>query len=111
MKFWIDAQLPPQLAQWLMMTFSVEATSLRELGLRDAQDREIFEMAKTKGIVIITKDSDFIELVTRFGTPPQILWITCGNVTNRNLKKLLTNTFPQALQLLQGGERIVEISN
>ena len=111
MKFWIDAQLPPQLAQWLMITFSVEATSLRDLGLRDAQDREIFEMAKIEGTVIITKDSDFIELVTRFGTPPQILWITCGNVTNRNLKKLLINTFPQALELLQGGEKIVEISN
>lgn len=110
MKFWIDAQLPPQLAPWLMITFAVEATSLRDLGLRDAQDLEIFEMAKTEGTVIITKDSDFIELVTRFGTPPQILWITCGNVTNRNLKKLLTKTFTQALQLLQAGERIVEIS-
>ena len=94
-----------------MITFSVEATSLRELGLRDAQDREIFEMAKIEGTVIITKDSDFIELVTRFGTPPQILWITCGNVTNRNLKKLWITTFPQALELLQGGEKIVGISN
>lgn len=111
MKFWIDAQLPPQMAQWLMMTFAVEATSLRDLGLRDAQDIEIFEMAKIEGTVIITKDSDFIELVTRFGTPPQILWVTCGNVTNRNLKKIFTNTFSQALQLLQGGERIVEISD
>ncbi|MGK7884775.1 MAG: DUF5615 family PIN-like protein [Crocosphaera sp.] len=64
MKFWIDAQLTPQLAQWLMITFSVQATSLRELGLRDAQDREICEMAQTEGTVIITKDSDFIELVT-----------------------------------------------
>ncbi|MGB5768455.1 MAG: DUF5615 family PIN-like protein [Crocosphaera sp.] len=92
------------------MTFAVEAISLKDLGLRDAQDSEIFQSAKIEGSVIITKDSDFIELVTRFGTPPQILWITCGNVTNRNLKKLLTNTFPQALQLLQKGEKVVEIS-
>ena len=40
MKFWIDAQLPPLLADWLANQFSVEATSLRELGLRDAMDME-----------------------------------------------------------------------
>jgi predicted nuclease of predicted toxin-antitoxin system len=46
MKFWIDAQLPPQLAFWLNSTFNVEAISLRDLGLRDAQDWEIFQRAK-----------------------------------------------------------------
>lgn len=111
MKFWIDAQLPPQLAQWLRITFSVEATSLRELGLRDAQDIEIFERAKIEGIVIVTKDSNFIELAMRFGTPPQILWVTCGNVTNRYLKSLFSETFLQALRLLEEGEMIVEIGD
>ncbi len=111
MKFWIDAQLPPQLAQWLTTEFEVEATSIRDLGLRDAQDLEIFKTAQIPDTVIITKDSDFIELVMRFGIPPQILWVTCGNVTNRNLRKLFTDTFPQALQLLKQGEYIVEISD
>jgi predicted nuclease of predicted toxin-antitoxin system len=114
MKFWIDAQLPPQLARWLTETFSVEAFSLRELGLRDAEDREIFEKAKAESadnIVIITKDRDFIELVYRFDSPPQILWVTCGNVTNRYLKILFTNTFINAVQLLEAGENIVEITD
>lgn len=93
MKFWIDAQLPSQLAEWLMATFAVEAISLRDLRLRDASDLEIFESAKSESI-IVTKNSDFIELVTYFGMPPQILWVTCGNVTNRNLKKLFIGTFP-----------------
>ena len=53
MKFWIDAQLPPQLARWLTETFSVEAFSLRELGLRDAEDREIFEKAKAESVEIL----------------------------------------------------------
>jgi len=42
MKIWIDAQLPPTLARWLSKTFDVETTALRELGLRDAKDVEIF---------------------------------------------------------------------
>ncbi len=111
MKLWIDAQLPPTLSYWLNDNFAVEATALRELQLRDAQDTEIFEAARIANAVIMTKDSDFVDLVCRLGTPPQILWLTCGNVTNRNLRQLLTATLPDALEQLRRGEAIVEISN
>ena len=70
----------------------ITAISLKELSLRDAKDIEIFEAAKFANAVIMTKDSDFVDLVCRLGTPPQILWMTCGNVTNRNLRRLLTAT-------------------
>lgn len=45
MKIWVDAQLPPTLASWLTETFGLEARPLRDLGLRDAQDIEIFAAA------------------------------------------------------------------
>ena len=96
MKFWIDAQLPPKLASWLKVTFKVDAKSLKDLGLRDAEDQEIFSAARNQETVIVTKDSDFIELVTRTGTPPQILWVTCGNVTNRNLKRIFQNALSRS---------------
>ncbi len=111
MKIWIDAQLPPTLANWLTATFGLEASALRDLGFRDAQDMEIFEAARAENAVIMTKDSDFIDLVCRLGSPPQILWLTCGNVTNRNLRQLLSATLPDALAQLRQGEMIVEISN
>ncbi|NER51730.1 MAG: hypothetical protein F6J92_34830 [Symploca sp. SIO1A3] len=112
MKFWIDAQLPPNLASWLTETFGVNAVSLKDLGLRDAKDTEIFEAARSAGIVvIITKDSDFVDLVTRLGIPPQILWVTCGNVTNRLLRQIFHRTFSEALILLEAGEAIVEIGD
>ena len=38
MIYWIDAQLPPQLAGWLSQTFNVEAYAVRDLHLRDAED-------------------------------------------------------------------------
>jgi predicted nuclease of predicted toxin-antitoxin system len=59
--------------------------------------------------VIMSKDSDFVDLVCRLGAPPQILWLTCGNVTNRNLRELLTATLPEAIEQLQQGELVVEI--
>jgi len=110
MKIWIDAQLPPSLANWLTATFSIEAAALRDLGLRDARDLEIFEAARAENAVIMTKDSDFIDLVCRLGTPPQILWLTCGNVTNRNLRQMLRVTLPDAIEQLRQGEMMVEIS-
>jgi predicted nuclease of predicted toxin-antitoxin system len=109
MIIWIDAQLPPTLAEWIVVTFGVNAISLRELGLRDAKDIEIFEAAKQPNVVIMSKDSDFVDLVCRLGAPPQILWLTCGNVTNRNLRELLTATLPEAIEQLQQGEIVVEI--
>lgn len=111
MKIWIDAQLPPTLADWLTEAFGLAASALRDLGLRDAQDIEIFTAARAKNAVIITKDSDFVDLVCRLGAPPQILWLTCGNVTNRNLRQLLSAALPDALEQLRQGEMIVEITN
>lgn len=69
MKIWVDAQLPPTLADWLSITFGLETAALRDLSLRDAKDIEIFEAARAENAVIMTKDSDFINLVCRLGTP------------------------------------------
>jgi predicted nuclease of predicted toxin-antitoxin system len=111
MNIWIDAQLPPALANWITSNFDVEAMSLKYLSLRDAKDIEIFEAARFANAVIMTKDSDFIDLVCRLGSPPRILWLTCGNVTNCNLQRLLSATLAEALSQLEQGEVIVEISN
>jgi predicted nuclease of predicted toxin-antitoxin system len=110
MIIWVDAQLPPTLAAWIVETFGVTALSVKELGLRDAKDTEIFEAAAQSNLIIMTKDSDFVDLVCRLGSPPQILWLTCGNVTNQNLRRILTSTLPEAITQLQQGESVVEIS-
>jgi len=109
MKFWVDAQLPPALAAWLSGQYGVEAFSLRNLGLRDATDIEIFNAARQADIIIVSKDSDFVDLISRHGPPPRLLWVTCGNVTNRKLHDAFGKTFPDALAALAAGEAIVEI--
>jgi predicted nuclease of predicted toxin-antitoxin system len=108
---WVDAQLPPALALWLRENHCVQAFSLRELGLRDEDDAVIFNEAKKRGCILISKDSDFVDLVQRQGPPPQLIWVTCGNVTNTNLKAIFSAVFKQALILLAGGEAIVEIGH
>lgn len=110
MKIWIDAQLPPGLAAWISEDFAVSALALRDLGLRDATDREIFLAAKRESAIVMTKDRDFLRLQAELGPPPQVIWVTCGNTSNARLRQILKSTLPKALQLLQTGEELVEIS-
>ena len=73
---WIDAQLSPALVPWLGSTFEISALALRDLGLRDATDREIFLAARREGAIVVTKDGDFVRLLEDLGPPPQVIWIT-----------------------------------
>jgi predicted nuclease of predicted toxin-antitoxin system len=110
MMIWIDAHLSPSISVWITATFGISALALRDVGLRDAEDAEIFEAAKAQNIIFITKDSDFVDLVNRFGQPPQIILLTCGNTSNDRLKEILTSKLSEALDLLNSGEPLVEIS-
>lgn len=110
MKLWVDAQLSPRTARWINEHFpAVTASPLRDLGLRDAADEEIFAAARTAGAIVMTKDSDFVRLQEQLGSPPQILWLTCGNTSEAALQQILTRHLDTALGLFSGGEVLVEI--
>ena len=107
---WIDAHLSPAISTWITSTLGISALALRDVGLRDAEDTEIFEAAKLQGIIFMTKDSDFVDLVNRFGQPPQIILLTCGNTSNDRLKQILQSNLSEALELIGSGEALVEIT-
>jgi predicted nuclease of predicted toxin-antitoxin system len=111
MTIWVDAQISPIIATWISEQFSINAFAVRDLGLRDAEDTKIIMAAREKSAVVMTKDSDFLWLLDKYDTPPQVIWITCGNTSNARLKEILQNTLLQALALIQAGEQFVEISD
>ncbi|MBX3288517.1 MAG: DUF5615 family PIN-like protein [Acidobacteria bacterium] len=106
---WIDAQLSPAIAFWIRETFGIDAKALREIGLRDAEDEEIFRAASEANTVVMTNDRDFVLLLQRFGPPPKVILLSCGNTSNANLKIILSATLKDALGLLELGEELVEI--
>ncbi|WP_420453940.1 DUF5615 family PIN-like protein [Rubrivirga sp.] len=107
---WIDAQLPPGLAQWIESEFGVTARSASWLGLRDAADEEIFAAARRANAVVLTKDADFERLLATHGPPPRVVWLTFGNTSNAHARDVLRSTLPTALSLLASGESLVEIT-
>jgi predicted nuclease of predicted toxin-antitoxin system len=54
-KFILDAQLPPTLARALRKV-GHDVQAVREIGLREAEDSDIWEYAMTHQTAIITKD-------------------------------------------------------
>lgn len=59
--------------------------------------------------MLITKDRDFAELVTRLGPPPAIILLSCGNTSTAYLQTMLQDQLSTALKLAQSGEPLVEI--
>jgi len=108
---WVDAQLSPALAPWLSEQFGLEAVSARRLNMVKAKDPAIFQAAREAKAVVLTKDADFSLLLERFGSPPQVLWVRCGNTSNAYLRRVLLRTLPDALRLLDAGEPLVEITD
>lgn len=109
MILWLDAQLPPALAPWLCGECAVRAEAIRDVGLRDATDEQIFFAARAAGAVVVTKDSDFVMLLERHGLPPQIVWLTVGNCSNDALKDIFRSILAATIALLEHGEPLVEI--
>ena len=111
MTIWIDAQLSPALASWITRTFGISAIALRDIGLRDTTDHQIFLAAKEQGVIVMSKDADFVRLLEELGAPPQIIWITCGNTSNAHLRNLLISALPRTIEMITDGESLVEISD
>jgi predicted nuclease of predicted toxin-antitoxin system len=46
--------------------------------------------AKTNGFTIVSKDSDFNNLVSYFGFPPKIIWLRRGNCSTKIIIEIIT---------------------
>ncbi|MGH7989769.1 MAG: DUF5615 family PIN-like protein [Limisphaerales bacterium] len=89
MKFIVDAQLPRRLALELAAS-GHDAVHTLDLTLGNrTPDGEIVVMAIRENRVVVTKDNDFVTSFLLRGTPPKLLLISTGNISNEMLSKLL----------------------
>lgn len=109
-ELWLDAQLPPDLARWLREQ-GLSARSLRELGLESSSDHAVFMAARQKAVsAIMPKDADLAALVQRLGQPPKVIWLTCGNTSNAELKRTLSIHLARVEAFLRGVDALLEIA-
>ncbi len=70
---WLDAHLSPRVARWIKEVLGQDAAPVRDLGLHNAEDEEIFNRARAARAILLTKDKDFADLVIRHGRPPAVI--------------------------------------
>ena len=88
MKLLLDQNLSFRFLEQISARFP-GSTQTRVAGLDEASDQQIWEYAKRNDLTIVTKDMDFYELALARGVPPKIVWLRCGNVSNRYLLAML----------------------
>lgn len=59
------------------------------LGLEHAADAEIFQFALENDFVIVSKDSDFTELLSIREASPGVVWIRAGNCSTDAVESLI----------------------
>jgi predicted nuclease of predicted toxin-antitoxin system len=101
MKFIVDAQLPERLARWLKEQ-GLDAIHTLDLPAQNLTgDVDIVQVSTAQQRVVISKDSDFFEYYLLKGQPHKLLFITAGNMVNRDLIALFEVNWPQLFLLLE----------
>ena len=83
-----DQNLSPRLPR-LMSGVYPGSMHVRDLGLRDATDTQIWEYAKFNQYVLVSKDSDFQARSLLYGHPPKFIWLRVGNCPVKTIEDLL----------------------
>lgn len=89
MKFFVDANLPYKLALRLRQ-LGLDALHTDDLPDKErTTDNEIRKISIGQNRVVVTKDSDFLDSHLIQGIPGKLLFITTGNIVNRDLLQLI----------------------
>ena len=88
MKLLFDQNLAPELVTSLSGEFP-ESAHVSECGLDKALDEVVWDHARNAEFCIVSKDSDFSDLVSVKGFPPKVIWIRRGNCSTETIRGLL----------------------
>lgn len=80
---------------------------LADLGMIGATDRALANHAERTNSIMVTKDEDFV--ILQFDHRFTLLWLRCGNATNRALLTWLAPRWGEIERLLSAGEQFVEV--
>ncbi len=106
MRLLIDAQLPPALCDWFRER-GYEATHVAEELGGQTPDGDIARHVEASALLLVTKDDDFL-----LRHPPirsRLLWLRCGNISNRGLRLWLDARWPAIEERLRKGDVVIEV--
>ena len=90
MKLLFDQNISFRIIAKILNAFP-EAKQVRQLGIENFPDSEIWRSAKENDYSIVTFDSDFFDLSNLKGHPPKIIWLRFGNTTTDFLAQTINS--------------------
>ena len=103
MKLLFDQNISHRLLK-LIQDILPESKQVRELGLENYSDKQIWEYAKENDYNIVTFDADFYDFSLVWGHPPKIIWIRTYNQTTKNVEELLRKYVSTILEFLNDND-------
>ncbi|MDE0447226.1 MAG: DUF5615 family PIN-like protein [Spirochaetaceae bacterium] len=88
-----DEQLSERLCS-LLADVLPDSLHVREPDAGGAPDTQVWQLARERGCVIVTKDEDFHRLSVLRGAPPKVVWLRTGNGTTEDVANLLRRHAP-----------------
>jgi predicted nuclease of predicted toxin-antitoxin system len=107
-KFLVDHQLPVALARFIASQ-GHQAEHVGDLGLKEADDRVIWQRAGAHGLVVVSKDEDFTFLAGVPGGTGKLVWVRIGNCRKQVLLEAFRAQLPGIVSELEAGSQIVEL--
>lgn len=109
MKFFADMPVSPKTVSFLK-SIGHNIYRINEKGLPKAKDREIVEMAKEEGRIILMTDLDFSAIIARSGEQsPSAIIFRLSDESHENSNSLLDTILPSTeRELLKGAIVMVE---
>ena len=109
-EIWLDNHISSIVTKWLQEAFDLQVKSAYALKLYTIGDYEFYKRAKQYGkVIIITKDSDLEEIISKKGSPPKLINLKFGNCDNRILFSILSEHIERVLKLLIDFDKILLI--
>lgn len=110
MKLLFDENLSHRLVERLASVFP-GSMHVDDLRLRGRPDKEIRDAARDHGALLVTKDSDFLELSLLYGAPPKVIWLRVGNAGTDAIADLLLRNRPRLESFAASeGEALLELT-
>lgn len=100
MKLLFDQNLSPKLVDYLSNLYP-QSAHVSEYNLDQVQDIKLWEYAREKGYIIVSKDSDFGEMSIVHGFPPKVVWIRRGNCSTKEIENILRRDYKRLEELYQ----------
>lgn len=105
-KYLIDVNLPSRFSVWASDEYEHVVHINDEL-----KDSEIWEYAKENSLTIVTKDTDFSDMIMLNNPPPRVIHIKIGNMKIREFHQLITRVWGDVCAMSEDYKLIRVYSN